>query len=43
MASRHQALVYDLFFRAAAAALQQMAQELRFLSGQLGMVEVLQT
>jgi hypothetical protein len=43
VAYRHQALVYDLFFRASAAALQQLAQDPRFLGGQLGMVGVLQT
>jgi hypothetical protein len=43
IAYRHQALVYDLFFRASAAALQQLAQDPRFLGGQLGMVGVLQT
>jgi hypothetical protein len=43
VAYRHQALIYDLFFRASAAALQQLAQDPRFLGGQLGMVGVLQT
>jgi putative transposase/transposase-like zinc-binding protein len=43
VAYRHQALVYDLFFRASAAALQQLAQDARFLGGQIGMVGVLQT
>ena len=43
IAYRHQALVYDLFFRASAAALQQLAQDPRFLGGQIGMVGVLQT
>jgi len=43
IAYRHQALIYDLFFRASAAALQQLAQDPRFLGGQLGMVGVLQT
>jgi hypothetical protein len=40
---RHQALVYDLFFRASAAALQQLAQDQRFLGAQIGMIGVLQT
>jgi hypothetical protein len=43
IAYRHQALVYDLFFRASAAALQQLAQDPRFLGGQLGLMGVLQT
>jgi hypothetical protein len=43
VAFQHQALVYDLFFRASAAALQQLARDPRFLGGQLGMVGVLQT
>jgi Putative transposase/Transposase zinc-binding domain len=43
IAYRHQALVYDLFFRSSAAALQQLAQDPRFLGGQLGMIGVLQT
>jgi hypothetical protein len=43
VAYRHQAQVYDLFFRASAGALQQLAQNPRFLGGQLGMVGVLQT
>jgi hypothetical protein len=43
IAYRHQALVYDLLFRSSAAALPQLAQDPRFLGGQLGMVGVLQT
>jgi hypothetical protein len=43
VAYRHQTLIYDLFFRASAAALQQLAADPRFLGGQLGMVGVLQT
>jgi hypothetical protein len=43
VAYRHQTLIYDLFFRSSAAALQQLAQDPRFLGGQLGMVGVLQT
>jgi hypothetical protein len=43
IAYQHQAQVYDLLFRASAAALQQLAQDPRFLGGQIGMVGVLQT
>jgi hypothetical protein len=43
VAYQHQALVYDLLFRASAAALQQLAHDPRFLGGQIGMVGVLQT
>jgi len=43
VAYQHQALVYDLLFRAAATALQQLAQDPRFVGGQLGLVGVLQT
>jgi len=43
VAAQHQALVYDLLFRASAAALPQLAQDPRFVGGQLGMVGVLQT
>ena len=43
VAFQHQSLVYDLLFRASAAALQQLAQDPRFLGAQLGMVGVLQT
>jgi hypothetical protein len=43
LAFQHQALVYDLLFRASAAALQQLAQDPRFLGGQLGLLGVLQT
>jgi hypothetical protein len=43
IAYRRQALIYDLFFRTSAAALQQLAQDPRFLGAQLGMVGVLQT
>jgi hypothetical protein len=42
-AYRHQRLVYDAFFRAAAAALQQLAKDERFVGGQIGMLGVLQT
>ncbi len=43
VAYRHQRLVYDAFFRAAAAALQQLAKDARFVGGQIGMLGVLQT
>lgn len=43
VAFQHQALLYDLLFRASAAALQQLAQDPRFLGGQIGMLGVLQT
>jgi len=43
VAYRHQRLVYDLFFRASAAALQQLAHDPRFLGAQIGMLGVLQT
>lgn len=43
VAYQHQALLYDLLFRASAAALQQLAQDPRFLGGQIAMLGVLQT
>ena len=43
IAYRHQTTLYDLLFRSSAAALQQLAQDPRFLGGQIGMVGVLQT
>jgi hypothetical protein len=43
VAFQQQALVYDLLLRASAAALQQLAEDPRFVGGQLGMVGVLQT
>ena len=42
-ARRHQRTVYDLVFRASAAAVQQLARDRRFVGGQIGMVGVLQT
>ena len=39
----HQKLVYDLLFRASAAAVQKLAQDPRFVGGQMGMVGVLHT
>jgi predicted RNA-binding Zn-ribbon protein involved in translation (DUF1610 family) len=43
IAYRHQRQVYTLFFRASAAALQQLAADPRFVGGQIGMLGVLQT
>ena len=43
VARRQQRLIYTLLFRASAAALQQLAQDPRFLGGQMGMIGVLQT
>ncbi len=43
LARQHQRRIYNLFFRASAAALQQLAQDPRFLGGQIGMLGVLQT
>jgi hypothetical protein len=43
LARQHQRRIYTLFFRASAAALQQLAQDPRFLGGQIGMLGVLQT
>jgi hypothetical protein len=42
-ARQHQRLVYDLLFRASAAATQQLARDPRFLGGQVGMLGVLHT
>jgi hypothetical protein len=43
VARRHQKLVYHVLFRTSAAALQQLAQDPRFVGGQIGMVGVLHT
>lgn len=43
LARSHQRLVYNLLFRASAAATQQLAQAPRFVGGQIGMVGVLHT
>jgi hypothetical protein len=43
LARRQQRLFYNLLFRASAAATQQLAQNPRFLGGDLGMVGVLHT
>ena len=43
IARRNQKTIYSLLFRTAAAALQQLAQDPRFVGGQIGMMSVLQT
>ncbi len=43
VARQHQRRIYSLFFRTSAAALQQLAQDPRFLGGRIGMLGVLQT
>ncbi len=43
VARSHQSLLYDLLFKTSAAAAQQLAQEPRWIGGQLGMVGVLHT
>jgi hypothetical protein len=43
LARRHQKLMYDLLFRCSAAALQELAQDPRFVGGQVGLLGVLQT
>jgi hypothetical protein len=43
VAREHPRTIYSLLFRASAAALQQLAQDPRFLGGQIGMLGVLQT
>ncbi len=43
LARCNQKLVYNLLFRVAAAATQQLAQDPRFFGGQLGMIGVLHT
>jgi hypothetical protein len=43
VARSHQTLVYDLLFRASAAAAQQLADDPRFVGGQIGLVGVLHT
>jgi len=39
----HKKLMYDLLFRTSAAALQELAQDPRFVGGEIGLVGVLQT
>jgi len=43
IARSHQSLIYDLLFKASAAATQLLAQDQRFIGGQIGMVGVLHT
>lgn len=43
LARSHQKTIYNLLFRASSAALQQLAQNPRFVGGRLGMVGVLHT
>jgi hypothetical protein len=43
IARRHQRLIYDLLFRASAAAIQQLGQAERWVGGQMGMLGVLHT
>lgn len=43
LARSHQKLIYNLLFRTSAAATQDLAQDRRFVGGQIGMVGVLQT
>jgi len=43
VARQHARTLYTFLFRASAAALQQLAQDSRFLGGQIGMIGVLQT
>lgn len=43
LARQNQALLYNLLFQASAEALQQLAQDERFVGGQIGMVGILQT
>jgi len=43
LAHSHQQLIYTLLFRTSAAATQELAQDPRFVGGQIGLVGVLQT
>jgi hypothetical protein len=43
VARSHQSQIYDLIFKASAAATQQLARDPRFIGGQIGMVGVLHT
>jgi hypothetical protein len=43
LAQQHPRTLYTLLFRTSAAALQQLAQDPRFVGGQIGMLGVLQT
>jgi hypothetical protein len=43
LARSHQKVIYNILFRTSAAALQQLAQDPRFVGGRIGMVGVLHT
>jgi len=43
LAKKHQKVIYNLLFRASAAATQQLAADPRFVGGRIGMIGVLQT
>jgi hypothetical protein len=43
VARRHQKCIYNLLFRTSAAATQKLADDPRFVGGQIGMIGVLQT
>ncbi len=43
LARRHQKQIYNLLFRTSAAATQELAQDPRFIGGQIGLIGVLQT
>ena len=43
IARSHQAIIYDLLFRASAESTQQLAQDPRFVGGQLGLIGILHT
>ena len=43
LARSHQSLFYDLLFQTSAAATQQLAQDPRFVGGQLGLIGILHT
>lgn len=43
LARTHQRLIYDLLFRASAAALQKLARDPEFIGGEIGMIGMLQT
>ena len=43
VARQHPRLIYNLLFRASAAAAQELARDPRFIGGQLGLIGILQT
>ena len=43
VAQQHPRLIYNLLFRASAAAAQELARDPRFIGGQLGLIGILQT